>query len=127
MEPLNKEDHRDCGAYRGEAPVVYETCSEFTSRADAGLALAEGRPREAVAAHEEWLKLTQNEKSMEEVKEDVFSAYVLTRRYRLLREALLAAGMKAEADQTDVKRLAVAELRKRKLSVRNDAEVFLSR
>jgi hypothetical protein len=106
---------------------VYETCSEFTSRAEAGLALAEGRPLEAVAAHREWLKLIQNEKKMDDVKQDIYSAYVLTRRYRLLGEAQLAAGMTAEANQTDVKRRAVAEFWKGKLSGRNDAEAILLR
>ena len=55
------------------------------------------------------------------------SAFELTRRYRLLREALLTAGMKAEADEADVKCRSVVELWKKKLTGRNDAEMFLMR
>lgn len=115
-----------CGAHRSEPTDVYETCGEFISRAEAGLALAAGRPREAAALHREWLRLTEDEKHMEDVKQDIYTAYALTRRYGLLRDSLLAAGMRTEADQMDLKRRAIVEFWKGKLSGRNDAEVLLS-
>jgi serine/threonine protein kinase len=114
-----------CDPYRTQAAAVYETCSECISRAVAALALAKGHPLAAVTAHQEWLKVAQREKTLERAKEDIYSAYVLTNRYRLLRESLLAAGLKAEADQTDLKRRALVAVWKGKLSVRNDAEAFL--
>lgn len=127
IKPRLQEAAGICGAHRAEPTTVYETCSEFTTRAEAALALAERRPLEAVALHREWLKLMENKKSTDDVKEDIYIAYVLTRRYRLLREALSAAGLNAEADRTDGKRWDVVEFWKGKLSGRNDAEVFLLR
>jgi len=126
IKPRLQEAAGICGTHRGEATTVYETCSEFLSRAEAATALSEGRPLEAVAAHREWLKLIENEKTLAETKEDIYSAYVLTRRYRLLRNALLSVGMKAEADEEERKRLAVVELWKKKLSGRNNAEAILA-
>ncbi len=78
-----------------------------------------------MAAHREWLKIAEHEKTLERAKEEIYSAYVVALRYRLLRDALLAAGMKAEAEQAETKRRAVVEVWKAKLSGRNDAEVLL--
>ena len=125
IRPRLHEAQALCETYRPGAGVVYETCREFTTRAEAGVALAQGRPLEAVLAHREWLKLSESDKKMDEVKEDIFSAYVLTARYRLLRSALEAAGMRAEAEETDRKFRATVEFWKAKLSGRNDAEILL--
>jgi tRNA A-37 threonylcarbamoyl transferase component Bud32/tetratricopeptide (TPR) repeat protein len=113
-----------CATYR-EQKVPYETCSEYSSRADAALALTLGRPADAVAAHRRWLELGDNGKETKP-KEDLFSSYVLAKRYRLLRESLVAAGMPAEAEAFESKRQAIVEQWKGKLSGRNDAELFLS-
>ncbi|MFN0103306.1 MAG: protein kinase domain-containing protein [Bryobacteraceae bacterium] len=113
--------------YRDASTPVYDACREIISRAEAGLALARGRPLDAVAAHREWLKSAEDEKSSREVKEDINSAYQVSVRYRLLRDALLAAGMKAEAEETDRKRRAIVDFWKRKLPAPNDAELILLR
>jgi tetratricopeptide (TPR) repeat protein len=118
------EAARICEPHRTQT-AVYETCREFVSRAVAGLALAKGRPLDAVSAHREWLKVAEGDQTPERAKEDIYSAYVLTNHYHLLRESLLAAGLTAEADQADLKRRALVEVWKGKLSGRNDAEAFL--
>jgi serine/threonine protein kinase len=122
-----KEAAEICVAHQNEPTAVYETCIEITSRVGAGLALAEGRTSDAIAAAREWLKLIENEDTLKQAKEDIYTAYALTRHYRLLRDALTAAGMKAEADQTEVKRTAILAVWKAKLSGPNDAEILLSR
>jgi tRNA A-37 threonylcarbamoyl transferase component Bud32 len=125
--PRLQEAAAICREYQGRSAVLYETCSEYTSRAEAERALANGRPRDAVVIHRDWLQLTDNEARMKEASEDIYSAYVLTRRYRLLTNALVAAGMKAEAEQAELTRRGVIESWKKKLAGRDDAEVLLSR
>jgi hypothetical protein len=113
-----------CEPHRTQKTAVYEACSEYISRAVAGLALAKGRPREAVAAHRGWLEVAERENAPQRAKEDSYTAYVLANRYRLLRKSLLAAGFVNEADEMELKRGALVALWKAKLSARNDAEVF---
>jgi hypothetical protein len=78
-----------------------------------------------VAAHREWLKVAELARMPDTAKENILHAFSLTRRYRLLRESLLATGLMAEADDADRKRRALVEMWKAKLSGRNDAELFL--
>jgi hypothetical protein len=113
-----------CEPYRTRE-AGYADCNESVSRAVAGRALARGRPREAVAAHREWLKVAELARMPDTAKENILHAFSLTRRYRLLRESLLATGLMAEADDADRKRRALVEMWKAKLSGRNDAELFL--
>jgi len=115
-----------CEPYRTGTTSVYEDCSESISRAAAAVALAEGRPLDAVAAHREWLKVAERVKTPEQAKEDIYAAFVLANRYRLLRDALLSAGMGAEADETDRNRHSIVEFWKAKLSGRIDAEAILT-
>jgi tetratricopeptide (TPR) repeat protein len=113
-----------CEPYRTRE-AGYAECDDSVSRAVAGRALARGRPLEAVAAHREWLKVAELARMPDTAKENILHAFSLTRRYRLLRESLLATGLVAEADEADRKRGALVELWKAKLSGRNDAELFL--
>jgi hypothetical protein len=120
-----EEAARICEPYRIRTAGVYEECSESISRAAAGVALAQGRTLDAVAAHREWLKVAEREKTPERAKEDIYSAFVLGNRYRLLRDALLAAGMRAEANEADRNRQSIVGFWKARLSGRNDAEAIL--
>ena len=81
---------------------------------------------DAVAAHREWLKVAEREKTPEQAREDIYSAFVLANRYRLLRDALLAAGMSAEADGADRNRQSIVVFWKNRLSGRNNAEAILT-
>jgi len=114
-----------CEPYRIRTESVYGACSESISRAAAAVALAERRPLDAIAAHREWLKVAERQKTAEQAKEDIYAAFVLANRYRLLRDALLSAGMGAEADETDRNRKSIVEFWKAKLSGRIDAEAVL--
>jgi predicted nucleic acid-binding protein len=116
-----------CEPYRARNAAVYGECSEPVSRAAAGVALAQGRTLDAIAAHREWLKVAEGDKTTERAKDDIYSAFVLGNRYRLLRDALLAAGMKAEADGAERNRQSIVAFWKTKLSGRNDAEAILMR
>jgi hypothetical protein len=115
-----------CETYRGVKQVVYETCAEFTTRARAAIAMSRKRPADAVAAHREWLALSGAENETDEIHQDLFSAYVLSRRYRLLADALRAAGQTAEAQHTEASRRALIDWWRTKLSGRNNAELYLS-
>jgi tRNA A-37 threonylcarbamoyl transferase component Bud32/tetratricopeptide (TPR) repeat protein len=116
---------RICEPYRTRARAVYVECSESISRAVAGRAIAKGRPLEAVTEHREWLQVAEREKTFERAKEFIYDAYLLTNRYRLLRDSLLASGLTAEADQADRKRRALLTFWKEKSSGRNDVESVL--
>jgi hypothetical protein len=120
-----KEAGGICESYRGRSTAAYSTCRELVSRGEAAVALAHGRPLEAVALHRVWLKFAESERSLGEVKEDIFSAYTLVLRYRLLRDALQVAGLTAEAGRTEEKRRITVDYWKQKLSGRNDAEIYL--
>ncbi|HWZ33486.1 MAG TPA: protein kinase [Bryobacteraceae bacterium] len=120
-----EEAARICEPYRTRIGAGYAGCAESISRAVAGRAIARGRPLEAVTAHREWLQVAEREKTPDRAKEVIHDAYVLTNRYRLLRESLLAAGLVGEADETDRKRRALVAVWKGKLSGRNDAEFLL--
>jgi serine/threonine protein kinase len=123
-KPRIEEAAGICEPYRTRA-AGYAECSASVSRAVADRALARGRPLEAVAAHREWLKAAELARMPDTAKENILDAFSLTRRYHLLRESLLAAGLMAEADEANRKRRALVEMWKAKLSGRNDAELFL--
>ena len=114
-----------CQPYRTSNAAVYGECSESLSRAVAAIALAQGRALDAVAAHREWLKVAEREKTPEQARENIYGAFLLSNRYRLLRDALLAAGMKAEADEAERNRQSIVAFWKKKLAGRNDAEAIL--
>ena len=115
-----------CEPYRIRNVEVYTDCSESTSRAAAGVALAQRRPLDAVAAHREWLRIAEQDNTLEQAKEDIYNAFVVVDRYRLLRDALRAAGRQAEADQVDQNRQSIVKFWKTRLSGRNDAETILT-
>jgi hypothetical protein len=123
--PRLKEAIDVCEAHRGKPTPVYGTCSEFTSRARGALALAEGRPREAVEAYQEWTKGAESAMGMEEVRNDLYSAWVLVQHYRATHEAQSAAGLKAAAAATERKLRDVIGLWRPRLRGRNEVEVLL--
>ena len=126
VRPRLEEARAICETYRAGPPAVYETCREFLSRAEAAVALAGGRPLDAVAAHRDWLTLTQSAQRAAEVEEDIFAAYQVANRYALLRDALRVAGLKPAADEAGKQHRAIIETWKKKLSAPNDPELFLN-
>jgi tetratricopeptide (TPR) repeat protein len=120
-----KEVSSICGPHRGKPTPVYNTCSEYPSRVRGALAMAEKRPREAVAAYREWFESAENASGMEEVHNDLFSAWALLRHYRMTREAEVAAGWKADAAATDRKIHDVMAMWKPKLKGPNDIDLLL--
>jgi hypothetical protein len=123
--PRLKEALDICEAHRTKMTPVYGTCSEFTSRAQAAVATAEGRRFDAVKAYREWLAGAESEMGMDEVRHDLYSAWVLVRHYRLTRDAMLAAGMKVEAAGAERKLRETVAMWRPKLIGRNDADVLL--
>jgi hypothetical protein len=114
-----------CEAYRGAIKAVHETCAEYTTRARAALAMTQRRPLEAIAALREWLTLTSAEQNTQEAHDDLYSAYMLSKRYLLLAEAHTAAGQAEETARVQAKRRELVDWWSRKLTSRN-AELFLS-
>jgi hypothetical protein len=83
---------------------VLTTCNDFTLRAEADGAMAARRPREAAAAHRQWIEQVEPVVRDRGAREDVFEAYTLAEHYRLLREALMAAGDAAAAAEPERRR-----------------------
>ncbi len=115
-----------CESYRGVNRAVHETCTEYTTRAKAALAMAHGRPRDAVAALREWLALSGAGNQSQEAREDLYSAYMLAKRYHLLAEALRAAGEVEAAQGMEVQRRELVNWWKKKVTGKNDAELYLA-
>jgi hypothetical protein len=88
--------------------------------------MAQRRPDDAIAALREWLTLTKAEENTQPSREDLYSAYILSQRYRLLAAASTAAGQRGAAERVESKRRELVAWWKGKLTGRNDAELFLS-
>ena len=126
IAPRMQEAVAICEPYRTGSEAAYEDCSESISRAAAAVAMAERRPLDAVAAHREWLKVAERDKEPEKAKEDIYTAFVLAKRYLLLRDALAAAGMVTEADDAGRNRQSIVGFWKARLSGPNNAEAILT-
>jgi len=86
------------------------------SRAEADWALAAGRPADAVSWHRTFVTTLETLKATGfDPRNELTSAFVLSRRYRLFSEALAAAGQEAEAAAVAVKRRDLVQFWKQKL------------
>jgi serine/threonine protein kinase len=115
--------------YRNVAWPASALCNEAISRAEADWALAAGRPLDAVAQHRAWLDLGESGKPSvaDQAANDLSSAFMLIRRYRLLADTLRAAGQETQAAQADSERRKIVESWKKKLAGNQSVEAILLR
>jgi tetratricopeptide (TPR) repeat protein len=98
------------------------------SRAEADWALASRRPEEAVSWHQTFVNTLESLKSSgADPRNELTTAFVLSRRYGLLAEALVAAGRNAEANVVEGKRRELVEFWKQKLPGSRFVESILMR
>jgi hypothetical protein len=122
-----EEAQRIAAPYRDKPSPASQSCSEVLSRAQADWALASGRPLEAVALHREYLAELEPDSASFDAAHDFSSAFLLTRRYRLLAGAARAAGLESEAVQAESKRHELVETWKKNLPTNPSVEAALLR
>jgi eukaryotic-like serine/threonine-protein kinase len=98
------------------------------SRAEADWAFVARRPHEAVSWHQTFVSALESlESSGADPRNELTSAFVLSRRYGLLVEALVAAGRSAEASAVEAKRRELVQFWKQKLPGSRFVEPVLMR
>ena len=111
-----REARQIAASYRDPKSAAALLCAEELSRAEAAWALADGRPLEAAALHQQFLAQAEAANpSVFDVKGQLSDAFTVAHRYGLLEAALRAAGQTGQAAEAASHRRELIEMWRKEL------------